>query len=151
MKSNLPFSVETPDQSMGFLLWQTTTIWQRSIKKSLEPYEVTHAQFVLMAILLWHQGKNIDLTQVDLVNLSKLDKMTVSNSCKKLSSLDLVSRQENQEDTRAKNISLTKKGRALAKKLVPIIETVDKDFFRSLKQSEQKNLLGLFKKVLVKE
>jgi len=50
-----PFSVDAPEDSLGFLLWQTTTFWHRLIKKALEPYGISHAQFVIMAILLWWQ------------------------------------------------------------------------------------------------
>lgn len=51
--SKLPFGFEVPEDSPGFLLWQTTMIWQRQIKKALEQYNVSHAQFVMMATLIW--------------------------------------------------------------------------------------------------
>jgi MarR family transcriptional regulator, organic hydroperoxide resistance regulator len=47
--SNLPFGFDRPEDSHGFLLWQTTMIWQRQIKQALEPYNISHAQFVIMA------------------------------------------------------------------------------------------------------
>ena len=146
-KSN-PFSVKEADHSPGFLLWKTTTIWQRLVKKALEPYNVTHAQFVLMASLLWFDIKEKKLTQVDLIQSTKLDKMTVSSSLKKLVTKKLASRAEDQEDTRAKVVSLTKKGQNLAKILVPIIEKVDQSFFSLLKKNEKKDLCQFFQKVL---
>ncbi|MFO1259445.1 MAG: hypothetical protein U1E78_13685 [Gammaproteobacteria bacterium] len=39
--SNLPFGFDTPQDSPGFLLWQTTMVWQRQIKKSLETLAVS--------------------------------------------------------------------------------------------------------------
>jgi hypothetical protein len=47
------FSVEKAEDSSGFLLWQVTNLWQREIKKALEPYGITHSQFVLMASIHW--------------------------------------------------------------------------------------------------
>jgi len=44
------------EDSPGLLLWQTTIFWQRMIKKALEPYGISHAQFVIMVILLWWHG-----------------------------------------------------------------------------------------------
>ena len=72
-----------PEDSPGFLLWQTTISWQRMIKKALESHDISHAQFVIMAILLWWHSKEKDVTQIDIVTMSKLDKMTVSKSLKK--------------------------------------------------------------------
>ena len=148
MSKTNPFSVTHEDHSPGFLLWKTTTIWQRLVKKALEPSGISHAQFVLLASLLWFDLQKKKLTQVDLIDSTKLDKMTVSSSLKKLVTLGLVSRVENQEDTRAKLVSLTSKGKSLAKKLVPVVEKVDKEFFAELKKTETKELCQLFKKVL---
>ena len=141
--ANPPFGFDAPKQSPGFLLWQTTLCWQRLIKKALEPHNISHAQFVILAILLWWQGNNKDVTQIDIIGMSKLDKMTVSKSLKKLVAMDLVERYENQEDTRAKSVKLTKSGAALARKLVPIVEGVDSDFFGQLKNKEEQNLITL--------
>lgn len=144
-----PFSFDAPEHSPGFLLWQTTICWQRLIKKALKSHNISHAQFVIMAILLWWQRQKKDATQIDIIGLSKLDKMTVSKSLKKLVAMDLVERYENQEDTRAKSVQLTKSGLALAKKLVPIVEGVDADFFARLKNKEEKDLIMLLQKLTV--
>ena len=138
---NPPFGFDAPKDSPGFLLWQTTISWQRMIKKALEPYDISHAQFVIMAILLWLHGQKREVTQIDIVTMSKLDKMTVSKSLKKLVGMDLVARHENQEDTRAKSVQLTKSGVALAAKLVPIVEGVDEDFFAKLPKKQEKDLI----------
>jgi MarR family transcriptional regulator, organic hydroperoxide resistance regulator len=149
--TNPPFGFDVPEDSPGFLLWQTTMSWQRLIKKVLEPYNLSHAQFVIMAILLWWHGKKKVVTQIDIVGMSKLDKMTVSKSLKKLVGLDLAVRHEHQEDTRAKSVQLTKSGVALTRKLVPIVEGVDADFFGQLKNTEEKDLLVFLQKLTVME
>ena len=78
------FGFERAEDSPGLLLWQTTTLWQRRIKRTLESYEISHAQFVIMAILLWFEEQQLEETQTAIVNVSKLDKMTVSQALKKL-------------------------------------------------------------------
>ena len=107
-----PFGFEKPEDSPGFLLWQTTITWQRLIKNALEPFGIAHAQFVIMAILMWFEEHDYDTVQVSIVNWSKLDKMTVSKSLKKLGEQGLVNRAEHNVDTRAKRVALTDKGRA---------------------------------------
>jgi DNA-binding MarR family transcriptional regulator len=143
--NNTPFGFDAPEESPGFLLWQVTMSWQRLIKKELELYGISHSQFVIMAILLWFSKKNVELTQVDLIKMSNLDKMTISKSLKKLVSIGLVTRYENLEDTRAKNAKLTKKGEKLASILVPIVEGVDKKFFGKLTLPEQTILIAKMK------
>lgn len=144
---NLPFGFDKPEDSPGFLLWQTTMIWQRLIKKALEPYNISHAQFVIMATLLWFQTHEYDTNQILIVNWTKLDKMTVSNSLKKLVTMELVNRMEHETDTRAKSVTLTKKGRALVNRLVPIVENMDKEFFSTASATDQKKLMNILSKL----
>lgn len=139
--TNPPFGFEAPEDSPGLLLWQTTMIWQRLIKKALEPYDISHAQFVILATLLWWQGKEKSVTQIDIVRMSKLDKMTVSISLKKLERMNLVDRQEHHEDTRSKTVQLTYQGGELARKLVPLVEKVDADYFAELGKESEKELI----------
>ena len=138
------FSFAKPEDSPGFLLWKVTTIWQRLVKKELEPYGISHAQFVIMAVSRWFYENNIDCTQVAISNKSGLDKMTVSKSLKKLVEQELVKRVENKKDTRAKIISLTEKGAALIKEIVPKVESMDKSFFANLQHIEQQELKQAF-------
>ena len=79
---------------------------------------------------------------------TKLDKMTLSKSLKKLEKEDLVLRAENETDTRAKTIALTDDGVDLAMKSVKIVEEVDKGFFSTFSQQEKEQFNGLFLKLL---
>ena len=144
---NLPFGFDKAENSPGFLLWQTTMIWQRQIKKALEPYDISHAQFVIMATLLWFNAHHYDTTQILIVNHSKLDKMTVSKSLKKMVSLGYVNRIEHEIDTRAKSVSLTDKGEEMVRILVPIVEGIDSAFFGCASNKEQKNLISILGKL----
>ena len=145
--AKLPFGFDKPEDSPGFLLWQTTITWQRQIRKALEIYDITHPQFVIMALLLWFEAHQYDTTQILITNWSKLDKMTVSNSLKKLVVLGYVHRMEHETDTRAKSVSLTLKGKDLVRKLVPIVEEIDTMFFSKTSTSEQKSLIRILGKL----
>lgn len=145
--SNLPFGFERPEDSPGFLLWQTTMIWQRQIKRALEPYDISHAQFVIMATLMWFEAHHYDTTQILIVNWSKLDKMTVSTSLRKLVALGCVNRIEHKTDTRAKSVKLTEKGKKMVRKLVPIVEGIDNIFFGKSSDKEQKSLVNILAKL----
>ena len=141
--ADLPFGFKQPEDSPGFLLWQTTVVWQRLIKKALEPYKISHSQFVIMALLLWLDEHKKDTTQSVISTWSKLDKMTVSNSLKELSSKKLVCRSENQIDTRAKNVALTETGKMLVCQLVPRIEAIDAEFFTAVSKDDMECFMGV--------
>lgn len=149
--SNLPFGFDKPDDSPGFLLWQTTMIWQRQIKKSLEIHDISHAQFVIMATLLWFEAHGYETTQTLIINWSKLDKMTVSKSLRILADSGLVHRIEHKADTRAKSVSLTDNGKNLVHKLVPIVESIDAKFFGNLPNEKQKSLIAILQQLTIGE
>ena len=140
MANKSAFSVDKPEDSLGLLLWQTTITWQRQIRDLLEPYSISHPQFVIMAILLWHNEHQKIINQVTIVNMSKLDKMTVSASLKKLAAEGYVKREENKIDTRSKSVSLTPFGKEFIRQLVPQVEHIDTEFFGKLELDDQKEL-----------
>lgn len=145
-----PFGFKRPEDSPGFLLWQTTITWQRLINKALDEYGVSHAQFVIMALLLWFQENNYESNQALIADKSRLDKMTVSKALKKLVELGFVQRAEDTRDTRAKVARLTEKGKAMVKTLVPIVEGIDKVFFGNVSVSDQQELIKILGALLEK-
>ena len=127
------FSVDTPEDSSGFLLWQVTNLWQREIKKALEPYGLTHSQFVLMASIHWLTLHKQEVTQILLSSHTKIDPMTTSTVLRTLQAKGLLQRQEHQTDTRAKTVGLTEEGKKIIKMAVKTVESFDKSFFSILR------------------
>jgi DNA-binding MarR family transcriptional regulator len=100
-----------------------------------------------MALIRFHEEKGENPNQIKIINLSKLDKMTVSNALKDLVKREFVARVENPEDTRAKNLSLTGKGNDLIKKAVLVVEGVDHGYFSALTAAEHETLIILLNKL----
>lgn len=148
--ANPVFDFEKPEHSPGFLLWQTMITWQRRIKKILDPYNISHAQFVILANVLWFEGIKQTPTQILIARSTKLDKMTVSKSLKKLVTENYITRAEHKNDTRAKSVRLTIKGKSMASKLVPIIENIDEAFFGVLSKSNQQSLVKILTELISK-
>ena len=126
------FSVEKPEESSGFLLWQVTNLWQREIKKALESYDLTHSQFVLMASIHWLTLHKQDVTQILLSSHTKIDPMTTSTVLRTLQAKGLLQRQEHLTDTRAKTVGLTDNGKKIIKQAIKTVEIFDKTFFETL-------------------
>lgn len=139
------------ENGLGFLLWQTSLTWHRAIKGTLDSFDLTLPQFMILVIVFWCQVKSIETTQVKIVKWSKLDKMTTSQSLRKLEERGLLVRFENEKDTRVKIVSLTEEGKALVYTLVPLIENRDVQFFGTVSEEDQallvRSLAGLLERV----
>lgn len=132
MRDDNPFKVAKAEDSSGFLLWRVTNLWQREIKKALEPYGLTHSQFVLMASIHWLVLQQREVTQVLLSGHTKIDPMTTSTVLRTLQVKGLVQRQEHLTDTRAKTVALTTSGKKLIAGAIKTVEAFDHEFFSVL-------------------
>lgn len=141
------FKIDVPSESTGFLLWKTTNLWQREIKRVLKQYDLTHTQFVVLASAYWLSKSNDNITQVEIANFIDIDKMMTSNVIHKLLDKKLIERKEHKTDTRAKVIRLTRKGIETLKKSLNEVESFDIRFFSILSDKEafNGNLIGLLK------
>lgn len=131
-KSN-PFGFEKAEESTGFLLWQVISLWQRDIRRTLEPLGITHSQFVLLASIHWLTLSKQDVTQAALASHTKIDPMTTSTVLRTLQTRKLIVRQPHSTDTRAKVVTLTPSGRKVVMEAVKLVEKFDQAFFAKLK------------------
>jgi MarR family transcriptional regulator, organic hydroperoxide resistance regulator len=141
------FSFERAEDSSGFLLWQVTSLWQRGLKKELEKHNLTHAQYVLLASLLWLSRKKQSVMQIHLSTHSKIDPMTTSTVLRTLQSKGYIQRAEHDTDTRAKTIGLTDDGLKIVKKAIKTVEDFDRSFF-SVVGAKQPDLNKMFLKII---
>ena len=149
MPKEIEFHFKSPNDSPGYLLGQVTMLWQRKLKKVLDPLDLTQTQFVLLAALGWLSKKNSSVTQVDIANQSNADRMMVSKVLRTLEEKGFITRQEHETDTRAKTIQLTKSGASVLQKALIEVENADLDFFAPLNSklpSFNKNMVQLIDK-----
>lgn len=132
MPKEIEFHFKSPNDSPGYLLGQLTMLWQRKLKKCLDPLDLTQTQFVLLAALGWLSKKSNAVTQVDIANQSNADRMMVSKVLRTLEEKGFITRQEHEKDTRAKTIKLTNNGEIVLQKALIEVESADLDFFATL-------------------
>ena len=130
--NKMPTKFEKPDESPGFLLWQTMNLWQRKMRAALRESGLTHVQFVLLASTVWLNDHGMEATQVMVARFAHADIMMTSQVLRSLEKKDLVLRLKNPEDTRAHLISPTEKGRNLIGKAIKVVEDTDSAFFAIL-------------------
>lgn len=135
MSKEINFHFKSPKDSPGYLLGQLTMLWQRKLKKVLDPLDLTQTQFVLLAALGWLSKKSDSVTQVDIANQSNADRMMVSKVLRTLQEKGFITRHEHETDTRAKTIRLTNSGETVLQKALIEVENADIDFFAPLDEN----------------
>lgn len=135
MSKEINFHFKSPKDSPGYLLGQLTMLWQRKLKKVLDPLDLTQTQFVLLAALGWLSKKSDSVTQIDIANQSNADRMMVSKVLRTLQEKAFITRHEHETDTRAKTIRLTNSGETVLQKALIDVENADIDFFASLDEN----------------
>jgi len=142
-KRLVKFSKARPEESLGYMFWQTSNMWQRKMVKALKPTGLTLVQLVLLAGVAWLEKEAEEITQVRLARQAKTDVMMTSQVLRKLESKGLVSKRHSESDTRSNVIMLTEEGAEKVAKALGIAESVDSDFFRSLRRNYSEFLLEL--------
>ncbi len=132
MPKKIEFQFKSPEDSPGYLLGQLTMLWQRKQKKVLDPLDLTHTQFVLLAALGWLSRTSNEVSQVDIARQSNADRMMVSKVLRTLEEKGFITRQGHETDTRAKIIRLTRSGEVVLQKALREIEHGDLEFFSVL-------------------
>jgi DNA-binding MarR family transcriptional regulator len=126
------FPKRRTDESLGFVFWQTTNLWQRKMNTALKLLGLTLAQFVLLAGIAWLERFDQPITQIRLARHARTDIMMTSDVLKTLEIRKLIERKQMKQDARANTLSVTKSGKELVKKAIDLVEKVDNDFFRPL-------------------
>src|SRR5215470_17679129 len=120
-KTALPTRLAGPAESPGFLLWKISNAWQRAQRLALQPFGLTHSQFVVLAAVTWY-GASETLTQARVAQLTGIDPMTTSQVLRALETTALIERRDHPTDPRAKQIAATRAGRDLARKTIVVVE-----------------------------
>lgn len=119
------------DESTGLMLWRVTNAWQAAQRRALKPFGLTHVQFVLLASLTWMESDTL-VTQQALATHARTDPMMTSQVLRALETASLIKRRPHPHDGRARVLSVTPTGHALANSANAAVENCDHDFFDRL-------------------
>ena len=114
----------------GFALWQVSNLWQRTMRRTLVDFGLTHVQFGLLAGLAGMQEERDGLvTQAELAAFCHVDPMMTSQVLRTLEAAGYVTRAPHPTDTRAKCPTLTAAGEDLLARATPAVARSDRAFF----------------------
>lgn len=114
----------------GFALWQVSNLWQRTMRRALQDFGLTHVQFGLLAgLAAMQRAHGGQVTQAELAAFCHVDPMMTSQVLRTLEAAGWVERLPHPTDTRAKCPTLTLAGRALLAHASPAVSDQDRAFF----------------------
>lgn len=139
--------VKQPEESLGYLLWQTAHGWMRFLNGALAAAGMTHLQFIVLGSAAWlvHAGK--PPAQARLAEFCAMDPMLISKVVRTLEKKGAVRRDADPRDTRIKLVSLTRAGEATLLRALPVAERAYDDFFAPIADNEDElrgSLMRLF-------
>jgi DNA-binding MarR family transcriptional regulator len=103
------------ENDLGFLLARTQRAMRRSLMSLLEPTGITYEQFRVLNALCEEE----DVSQVDLADRVNADQTSLARMLGRMEGAGFISRTVDAADSRVNRITLTDKGRHLAKQMAP--------------------------------
>lgn len=128
---SLATSHPDPRASTGLMLWRVTNSWQRTIRAVLEPFDLTHVQFVLLAVLA-SMDHTTPVTQRDLADRAATDPMMTSQVLRALEGKRFIERHPHPVDGRARTVMITREGIDLVNRANVAVEEADRSYFATL-------------------
>ena len=122
-------SLGAPENATGFIFWRITARYQREMDRALSSIDLTHLQFVTLALAGWLARSGESVVQSDLARFGGIHPMQLSQMLKVLEDKALVSRQRSTLDGRAKQVAITKSGLQALRQALPLAIEVQERLF----------------------
>jgi DNA-binding MarR family transcriptional regulator len=120
-----------PAETRSALLEGVTTRWQVQLRAALLPLELTHAQYRLLVAVAWLAARGGAVRQADIAIQANADPVMTSEVLRTLESRGLITRGPHPTDGRARAISPTEAGGALADRAARLVAMVETRFFET--------------------
>lgn len=129
-------SFGAPEKAVGFVLWRVVHRYMREVDRALSLLELTHLQFMTLAMVAWLGKTGEPVTQSEVATNGDIHPMQVSLMLKALEKKGLILRSRNQADVRAKHLEVTSDGVAMLRQSLPIVMLVQQRLFGNLADAE---------------
>lgn len=137
------------ENRIGLLIWQTSNLWQSKIRQNIKNYNISFNEYLILETI-YNLNKILkNISQVDIVNNSFIDKSVVSSKLTQLNHKKLIIKLI-PLDNRSNKIELTKEGVVIVEKVIEIIIQTENKFFNKLNY-ETFNFINSLKLLLGKK
>jgi MarR family transcriptional regulator, lower aerobic nicotinate degradation pathway regulator len=123
----------------GYLFRRMQQIAVAIFVEECRAYDLTPVQYAALVAIRTHPG--IDATRLSAV--IAFDRSTLGSVIERLEAKQYIERKPAREDKRVKLLHLTKKGSALLRNIVPLVDRAQARMLQPLKQADRRTLLAL--------
>jgi len=123
----------------GYLFRRMQQIAVAIFVEECRAHDLTPVQYAALVAIRTHPG--IDATRLSAV--IAFDRSTLGSVIERLETKQYIERKPAREDKRVKLLHLTKKGSALLRNIVPLVDRAQARMLQPLKQADRKTLLAL--------
>jgi DNA-binding MarR family transcriptional regulator len=123
----------------GYLFRRMQQIAVAIFVEECRTYDLTPVQYAALVAIRTHPG--IDATRLSAV--IAFDRSTLGSVIERLETKQYIERKPAREDKRVKLLHLTKKGSALLRNIVPLVDRAQARMLQPLKHADRKTLLAL--------
>jgi len=137
------------ENRIGLLIWQTSNLWQSSIRKQILKFNLSFNEYLILETLYNLSKFLSEINQVDIVKHSFIDKSVVSAKLTKLDKKKLIKKMT-PNDNRSNKLALTREGIIIVEKIINDVIEMENVFFSKLNQ-ESFNFINSLKLLLGKK
>ncbi len=137
------------ENRIGLLIWQTSNLWQSKIRSQINKFNISFNEYLILETIYNLSELSTNITQVDIVKHSFIDKSVVSSKLTKLNNKNLIKKMT-PNDNRSNKLVLTKEGNNIVEKIINDVINIENDFFSKLNQ-ETFNFINSLKLLLGKK
>ncbi len=128
---------------LGYQLRQAQTAIFRDLAASIAELKVTPGEYGLLSLV----NSNPGISQIDLAQVYKLDKSTLSLAVSRLTKRGLVKRTRSQEDGRYYALWLLEPGRRLLQRVRKCVEAQERAMDSALRRGEREQMLDMLRRI----
>ena len=137
------------ENRIGLLIWQTSNLWQSKIRSQINKFNISFNEYLILETIYNLSELSTNITQVDIVKHSFIDKSVVSSKLTKLNNRNLIKKMT-PNDNRSNKLVLTKQGNNIVENIINDVINIENDFFSKLNQ-ETFNFINSLKLLLGKK
>ena len=137
------------ENRIGLLIWQTSNLWQSKIRQNIFKYNISFNEYLILETTYNLSKISSNISQVDIVKHSFIDKSVVSSKLTKLNNKKLIIKLT-PVDNRSNKLELTNKGVDIVEKMIKEIIKTENNFFNKLNH-ETFNFINSLKLLLGKK
>ena len=137
------------ENRIGLLIWQTSNLWQSKIRSNINKYNISFNEYLILETVYNLSKILINISQVDIVKHSFIDKSVVSSKLTQLNQKRLI-KKLTPLDNRSNKIELSKEGVNMVEKMIEEIIKTEHNFFNKLNH-ETFNFINSLKLLLGKK